>query len=242
MDQYKMNANFRPAPEPKNGHIGYADVTIADAIKIYDISVFQKKDGTYNFHFPDFPLADGKHRHGFVVAENAEARAQFLDVIVKAVNDQEHHFGWATGKQNPFLSVSGRAVQEAHADARFTVKVGDLCTLCGIKTEEVNFKKENEEPGKFVAVNFPLRKPYEKEGETVYPHVFEALKDGKAFNKETGKEEPKDFEALLNNLIRGERKNVLEKKTALNDKIADASQKAGQADPGKDAPAQEVQR
>lgn len=241
MDQYKMNANFRPAAEPKNGHIGFADVTIADAIRIYDISVFEKEGGGYNIDFPYYTKGD-ERRH-FVIPHSPEANAQFVDVIGKAVNDPEHHFGWTIGKQDPYLTVSGKAVQEKFCDARFNVDVGDLCTLKGIRTSEVKYTKKSGEPGIFIPVDFPARAPYEKDGDSVYPPVFEALQKGKVYNKETKQEEHKDFQALLKNLVRGERAKVLgiEKKTSLNDKINDASQKTASA-PAKDAPAMEAQR
>ena len=237
---HNMKSNFYPAKEPKNGYIGMADVTVSNAIRIHGIGVFENRDGNgYHIQFPGF--GEGKDRHDYVIPLTAEARAEFVNVVTMAVNDQEKHFGWASGRQDPYFDVSGRAVTEPYADARFFVKVDDLCVLHGISTREVNYVKDGK-PDSFIAVDLPDGTPYEKDGEMVYPTVYEALRDGTVYNKTAGKEEHKDFEALLNNLVRAERTKVLNRHPSLDDQVKDAEHKSMYAGAEKEEPVLEPAR
>lgn len=106
--------------------------------------------------------------------------------------------------------------------------------LHGISTREVNYVKDGK-PDSFIAVDLPDGTPYEKNGEMVYPTVYEALRDGTVYNKAAGKEEHKDFEALLNNLVRAERTKVLNRHPGLDDQVKGAEHKTAQTGAEKDS-------
>lgn len=234
METYRMTANFYPAKEAKNGYIGFADLTIADAIRIRGIAVFEDREGSgHHIDFPSF----GEKDTSFVVPSSKEAYGQMLDVIEKAVKD-ENHFGWTNGKMHLELSISGRAVNESHADGRYTLTVADVCALRGISSQEVEYTKDGRDSS-FVAINVPTLPPYEKDGEKVYPPIFEGLK--RTYEKD-GKEETFDNGLLIRNLVRSKRKELLEREP-LDKQVSDASQKAAAAAPaGKEAPGKEASR
>ena len=133
---YKMTANFYPAQEPKNGYIGRASLTIADAIRINSIRVFEKED-KINVQFPSYDVvADGKEQQiSYVTPDSKEVYAAMVEVVKMAVEDKEHHFGHKTGKYNPQLEVTGKEVNEPYADGRFTLKVDGVCTMTGITSQ-----------------------------------------------------------------------------------------------------------
>ena len=61
MFMFKMTSNFYPADEPKNGYIGKADLTIAEAIKINGISVFNN-NGVIGMRLPEYERRDNGAR------------------------------------------------------------------------------------------------------------------------------------------------------------------------------------
>lgn len=240
---YSMNSNFYPAREPKNGFIGTADLLIANGIKIRGIAVFEKENG-YNIQFAGFGEGDG--RKSYVVPASKEAYADILSVIQKAVEDPEHHFGWSSGdhfewdeqaKKFKQLEISGEAVKEPYADARFQIEVKDLCTLYGITTHEV--EKKGEKGGTFIAVDPPKLEPYEKNGEKIYPPVFEGWVNKYEKN---GKEHKFDFGSYLDGAILGKRKELLNRHPSLDEQVKGAAGKAAQAPAGKEGPAPEQAR
>ena len=237
MEQYNMKANFYPATEPKNGYLGFADLTISNAIRIRGIAVFEDREGDgHHIQFPEY--GEGETRGSYIIPSSKEAYAQMLGVIESAMNDPENHFGWVTGKMNPELQVSGRAVTEPYADGRFSVNVADICTLRGVATREVNYEKDGK-AGHFVSVDVPVLTPYERDGEKVYPPVFEGLKSK---YERDGQEQEKDFGLLMRNLVLAERKKVLEKHEDLDKQIEGAEQKAAGQVPAQQAPEKEATR
>ena len=228
MEQYNMKANFYPAAEPKNGYIGFADLTIAEAIRIRGIAVFEKDGGGYNIHFPGY----GEKDTSFVSPSSKEAYAQMLSVVESAVKDPEHHFGWQTGKYNPELSVKGWAVNEPYADSRYHLQVGDLCQLHQLSARVVDYKDDGKDKS-FVSVDLPTLPPYpDKDGNQVYPPVFEGLKS--PYEKDGVKKE-KDFGLLIRNLVLAERKKVLEH-PPLEEQIDNAAQRSTNNAPAHGAP------
>ena len=225
---YNMKSNFYPSAEQKNGHIGYADITVADAIRLNGISVFVKDDGNLNLAFPSFEGKDGT-QHSYVIPANKDAYADMVQVVTDAVADQDHHFGHATGKYGPYLSVKGHLVDEPYADARFSVEVENFCTLTGISTRVAQLKEQD---GSFIAVDLPTQRPYEnKEGELVYPPAFEGLVS--KYETQDHEKKSKDYGTLMRNLILTERKNLLERKPELNNVIAAAEKSSQQQKGGK---------
>lgn len=236
MSTYKLTSNFYPANEPKNGYIGKADLTIAEAIKINGISVFEK-DGNYNIDFPGYEyMADGEEKHNsYVLPSSKEAYASMLEAVKMAVEDQKHHFGHVNGKYNPELSVSGKKVDEPYAEGRYSLAVKDLCVLTGITSTTRDGEK-----GKFVAVDMPTIGSYEKDGELKYNAAFEGLTS--KYEKD-GKEMSKNFGALIRNMVYAEHKKLHEvektkDKPSLDNQVKNASetakkQKADKASQGK---------
>jgi len=236
---YNMKANFYPANEPKNGYIGIADLTISNAIRIRGIAVFENAEdkGKHHIQFPGY--GEGDARRSYVIPKSQEAYAEMLSVVEKAIADTEKHFGWVSGEMNPRLEVSGIAVQEPYADARFNLAVGDLCTVTGIATREVEYENSAGNPSKFVAVDMPQLAPYEKDGKKVYPDAVEGLVS--KYEKD-GKEKSKDFGVLINNLVRGERNKVLDIHPNLDEQVKNAEQRTAAAETGKESPAPEKAR
>ena len=233
---YKMTANFYPAQEPKNGYIGRASITIADAFRINSISVF-KKEGKFNVQFPGYEVvADGKEQQiSYVTPDSKEVYASMIKVVKMAVADKEHHFGHKTGKYNPKLEVSGKEVNEQYADGRYTLKIDGVCTMTGITTQEV--KGEDEKA--FIAVHTPTVGKYkDKEDKTRYVQAFEGLTS--KFERD-GKEESKNFGLLMRNLVLDERKKFHEAEKeqsnpSVDEKMNDASARAKESNAEKSAP------
>lgn len=231
----KLTANFYPANEPKNGYIGKANITIADAIRLNGISVFQNAmDGTINISFPEF--GDGA---SYVVPKSKEAYAAMAAVVAKAV-ENEKHFGYTTGEYGPFMNVTGHAVSEPYADARFSIEVEDTCILYGISTRVVDYQKDGKDHS-FVSVDFPTIGTYENaEGELQYRRAF----DGRVskWTDREGKEQSRDYGQLLNGLVLSERHNILERKPSLDAQMKDAGQRKEAPAAAHDTPAMEASR
>ena len=233
---YNMKSNFYPAKEPKNGYLGMADLTIANAIRIRGIAVFEnKEEAGYHIQFPGY--GEGENRGSYVVPASKEAYAQMLGVVEKAIHD-DNHFGWETGTVNPQLTVRGGAVTEPYADARFAIIVEDVCTLAGVSTRVVDYEKDGK-PASFVSVDYPSMPPYEKDGEKVYPPVYEGLK---VEYEKDGEKKTKDFGDLMNGLVMKKRQEVLNRHPSLEEQVDNAEQKAAQEKTGKDGPAPEKAR
>lgn len=206
---YALKANFYPAQEPKGGYVGKADITIANAVRLNNISVFDDGAGNRSISFAKF----GKdNERSYVIPSSKEAYAAMLAVVGKAM-DSENHFATEKGDFGVKLEVNGAKVNEPYADGRFTVTVGDFCTLNGISTREASYTKDGEKKS-FVAVDIPAVRDEEgkvksytdKDGNQHVNLQYECLKD-KYKNKE-GKETSTDYQALMNNMIRKCRKEL----------------------------------
>lgn len=241
----KLNANFYPAKEEKNGYLGKADITIAEAIRLNGISVFRGRDGAVNIRFPEYELTPGGDKLSYVTPKNPEAYAALCSVVGNAI-EAENHFGYITGtylKNQPGdrIEVHGKAVQEPYADARFNVDIGDMVSLHGIRTYRQSYEK-NGRTGQFTAVKMPVINTWEtSEGEKRYQHAFEGrIRTGTDLE---GKEYTVDYADLLNGLILAERKAVLnlDRKQSFDDKVKSAaSQKSAPA--MQDAPVMQPER
>ena len=216
---FKMTSNFYPAEEPKNGYIGKADLTIAEAIRINGISVFEN-NGVIGMRLPEYERRDNGLRESYVIPKSTEVYASMLKTIEMAVKDEKYHFGHVNGKYNPFISVSGKKVDEPYADGRFSIDIENTCTLYGVKTRIRNAEKEP-----FVAVDMPTISKYtNSENEVVYKPAFEGLTYK---HMRDGKEEYKHFDTLIKNLVRAEREKVhSNERTSFDDKLKDASKEA----------------
>ncbi len=233
----KLSANFYPAKEEKNGYLGKADITIAEAIRLNGISVFRNKDDSIGIRFPEYPLPNGD-KLSYVTPKSPEAYAALCSVVANAI-ESEKHFGFITGtylKNQPGerIEVHGKAVQEPYADARFNVDIADVVSLHGIRTYRQSFEK-NGRTGQFTAVKMPVINTWETpEGEKRYQTAFEGR--FRASTDRDGKEFTVDYADLLNGLILAERKMVLnlDRKPGLDDKV-----KAAEAQKSTPAPEQQ---
>lgn len=220
----KLTANFFPAEEQKNGYIGKANITIADAIRINGISVFAPESGGLNISFPEF--GEGDNRRSYVVPKSKEAYEALLTVVAKAVSS-EKHFGFTTGEYGPHMDVHGKAVNEPYADARFSIDVEDICVLYGLTTRVVPYEKDGKDHS-FVSVDKPTIATYENaEGETQYRPAFEGRVS--VWKDKEGVEQKRDWGQLMNGLVLAERKHVLERKPALEDQVKNAEARTAPA-------------
>lgn len=208
---YALKANFYPAPEPKNGYIGKADLTIGNAVRLNNIGVFKnEQDGKYSIALPKFGSKDNER--SYVIPSSGDTYSAMAAVVGKAV-EAENHFAFEKGDLGVKLEVNGARVNEQYADGRFSVKVGDFCTLNGISTREVDYKRDGEDKS-FVAVDLPQVRDNDGNVKFYTDHdgnqkanlQFEFLKD-KYTNKE-GKEVSTDYQALANNMIRKHRNEL----------------------------------
>lgn len=236
MEQYNLRANFYPINEPINGFIGTADLAISNIIRLKGIAVFEDKDGNGGHHiqFPGFGESDSFK--SYVIPHSPEAFKQMLDVVEKAIA-AEKHFSFVTGKRNAHLTVEGRAVDEPYADGRYSLQVGDICTIHGITTNEITYTKDNKERT-FTQVAVPNLPPYEKDGDTVYPPIFKALKS--TWKDTDGKDHSMDYNQFIRHLVLTEREKVLGKEPL--DQQVDAAGKKAQQGAEKKAPEKETQR
>jgi len=206
---YALKANFYPAQEPKAGYIGKADIAVGNTVRLNNISVFKnEQDGTYSIAFAKF----GKdNERSYVIPSSKEAFAAMVAVVGKAV-EAEKHFAFEKGDFGVKFEVNGSRVNEQYADGRFSVKVGDFCTLNGISTREVEFARDGEDKS-FVAVDFPTVRDAEgnvrlytnADGVTKADLQFKFLKD--TYTKD-GKEVSTDYQALVSNMIRKHRNEL----------------------------------
>lgn len=220
----KLTANFFPAEEQKNGYIGKANITIADAIRINGISVFAPESGGINISFPEF--GEGENRRSYVVPKSKEAYEALLAVVAKAVSSDKH-FGFTTGEYGPHMEVHGKAVNEPYADARFSIEVEDICVLYGLTTRVVDYEKDGQDRS-FVSVDKPTIATYkDKEGNDQYRPAFEGRVS--VWKDREGVEQKRDWGQLMQGLVLAERKNVLERKPALEDQVKNAEARTAPA-------------
>lgn len=221
----KLTANFFPAEEQKNGYIGKANITIANAIRLNGISVFEAEGGGFNISFPGF--GEGENRHSYVVPRSKEAFEALLTAVTMAVGDEKNHFGFTTGDYGPHLEVHGRPVNEPRADARFSIDVDDVCTLHGLTTRVVDYTKAGQDRS-FVAVDKPIIAVYQdKDGNDQYRPAFEGRVS--VWKDREGVEQKRDWGQLMQGLVLAERKNVLERKPALEDQVKNAEARTAPA-------------
>lgn len=234
-----MSANFNPAAEPKNGYVGKASITIANAIVLNNISVFEK-DGKRNISFGTF----GKeNEYSYVVPSGKEAYAAMLDVVSKAVDSPEH-FAYAEGDYKVNFDVRGALVSEPYADGRYFVGVGDLCTLNGITTRVVPYEKDGKD-SKFVSVEMPVildengkvSMYNDKDGKAQANLQYEARVN--TWTDKDGKEHTHDYVRDLRIAVLGKRKELSQ--PSLDDQIADGKAKADSTEKATDAPTKDEQ-
>lgn len=239
----RMSANFFPAsePTPYDGgvYLGKANITIANAIRLNDISVFMNDAGKLSINFPEYPSGDEKK--SFVIPKSAEAYAAMC-AVVQAARESEQGFAFTPGSYNPQLSVRGSLVEEPHADGRFGIEVGSVCTLVGVSTRKSEYTAEGQKH-KYVAVDLPnvigpdgRPSTYEKEGKTMYNKAFEPCVS-KWTDKE-GKAQTKDFGQLLNRLVLTKRKQLREaqkEQPSLEEKMDKAKERGQSQNKGKES-------
>lgn len=224
---YDLKSTFYPASEPKNGYIGKADITIANAVRVNNISVFAK-DGGYAIKFADYG-----ENNSYVVPKSKDAYSAMLGVVEKAVH-AEGHFGYEKGEYGVKFVARGAKVDEKYADGRYSVEIGELCTLNGITTRWVEGEKDGKAYG-FVSVDMPAVRDaegkvhlYEKDGKNVASLEFQGLVS-KWTDKE-GKKVSLDYGVKLADAVKKVRKELYpekyaEKKPSIDDNIAKAEEK-----------------
>lgn len=239
-----LKSNFYPASEPKNGYIGKADITIANAFGINNISVFEK-DGGYALHFSEY----GDKGNSYVIPKTKEAYAAFLSVVEKAIHD-EGHFGYEKGSYGPELKVTGTKVNEKYADGRYSVEIGDLCTLNGITTRWVEYEKDGNKQG-FVSVDMPaardadgkVRMYKNAEGKDVASLEFQGLVS--KWQDKEGKDVELDWGVKLADAVKKVRKELMpekyaDKKPPLKEQVAGAKAQKKSATQKKDTKKKET--
>lgn len=230
---YHLKANFYPAEEPKNGYIGKATIDVANAIRISNISVFQGEGG-YSINFAEY----GEKNNSFVIPKTKEAYAAMLGVVAKAV-EAEQHYAFENGTYGPKLTVTGVRVEEPYADGRYSLQVGDLCTLNGITSRWIETEKDGKKRA-FASVDMPVVRDAEgkvrmyktADGKDAADLQFEGLVS-KWTDKE-GKEVSLDYGKKIADAVRTERSKLYHK--SLENQVADAKAKGNAKPKEKAAP------
>ncbi len=228
----RLTANFYPAAEPKHypekhfldedgnqrslpagTYVGKANIMIGNAFRINEISVFlNDDDGKLNLKFKTFPMND--RNVSFVRPISDEARDAMCSVV-DAARNSESGFAFISGTYNPqFQVIKKELVDEPVADGRFSVQIGDICTVRGICTRPAEYEV-NGEKRSFVAVDMPnvigqdgRPTTYEKDGHTRYNKVFEPRVS--TWIDQEGNQRSKNYGKTLAKLIRDERRQLLE--------------------------------
>ena len=171
-------------------------------------------------------LFRSENRASYVIPKSKEAYEAMLDVVAKAVAN-EKHFGFTTGEYGPHMEVHGKPVNEPYADARFSIDVADICTLYGLTTRVVDYKKDGKDRS-FVSVDKPTIATYENaEGEKQYRPAFEGRVS--VWTDKEGVEQKRDWGQLMQGLVLAERKKILERKPALEDQVKNAESRTAPA-------------
>lgn len=219
---YHLKANFYPTDEPKNGYVGKASIDVASAVRISNISVFKNEEG-YSLGFAEY----GEKENSFVVPKSKEAYAAMLGVVVKAV-EAEQHYAFENGTYGPKITVTGVRVEEPYADGRYSLQVGDLCTLNGITSRWVETEKDGKKRA-FASVDMPVVRDAEgkvrmyknAEGKDVADLQFEGLVS--KWKDKEGKEQTRDYRSIIADAVKAERSKLYHK--SLENQVADAKAK-----------------
>lgn len=225
-----LKSNFRPVEEPKNGHIGYANLTVGHGLCINNISVFQNGDN-YSIQFA--PYHDDE---SLIKPHSPEAHAAILGVVVKAVN-AESHFAYENGDNLRFadfedkkrnVQITGTRVKEPYADGRYTLVVDGLLRVQGITTNWVEYEKDGKKRN-FAAVNMPTVKDADGKvrmytnaaGEKVA--ALEVTGVTHTWKDKDGNEHSIDYAEKIANAIRKERSQLYH--ASLDNQVNDAKEK-----------------
>ena len=212
---YALRTNFYPAEEPKNGYVGKATLDVANAVRINNISVFEK-DGAYSIAFSDY--GDKEKGGSYFVPGSKEVYAAILGVIEKAVAN-ENHFAFEKGKYGLKFEARGTKVEEPYADGRYSVSMGEFGTLHGITSRWVEVVKDGEKHG-FIGVNMPVSRDADgkvrmyknAEGKDVPSFEFQGLLS--QWKDLEGKDVSLDYGAKLVNAVKKARKELYPEKYA----------------------------
>lgn len=229
-----MTSNFHPASEPKNGYIGKASITIANGVRLNNISVFEK-DGKRTIDFGSYKSKD--EERSYVQPSSKEAYAAMVDVVSAAV-DNKDHFAIAQGDYSMKFEVRGALVEEPYADGRFSVSVGDLCTLNSITTRVVPFQKDGKD-AQFTSVEMPrvydadgkISMYTDKDGKEQANLQFEPLVNTWT---EDGKEKKHDYVRDLRIAVLSKRKELAQ--PSLEDQVNAAAAQKTESEKAVDAP------
>ena len=228
-----LKANFRPITPSENGPIGFADILIANGVRLNDVAVFEK-DGKRSLAFTKY---GPNNEYSFVVPRSPEAYAAFLGVVEKAIASDKQ-YAVVPGENKLAFEITGARVEEPYADGRFSVMVGDLCYLNGIATREVEYEKDGKQE-KFVSVDLPVQLDAEgktrmyanKKGDQVASHQFDFLV--RKWKDKEGNEKRFNYHHFVSNMVRGKRAELgaqtLEEKIAAGKEAAEAQQKTADA-------------
>lgn len=196
---YQLKSSFRPASSHKNSYIGKADITVGNAVKLNDVSVFEK-DGIIKIHFQSY----GEKQYGFVVPHSKDVYAALCNIVEKAVHSKNHE-AFENGEVNPTFTVTGAKVSDSFVDGRFSVEIPGFCKLNGISTRELN--AENKE---CVSVLFPAVrdangqiKMVNRNGKASPLCVFEGINI--SYVDKEDKVKTKNYQNILSYLVRSKR-------------------------------------
>ena len=110
---------------------------------------------------------------------------------------------------------------------RFSIEVEDICVLYGLTTRVVDYEKDGQDRS-FVSVDKPTIATYkDKEGNDQYRPAFEGRVS--VWKDREGVEQKRDWGQLMQGLVLAERKNVLERKPALEDQVKNAEARTAPA-------------
>ncbi len=279
----RLSANFYPAenPVPYSGkttlnpetgeqtllpsgeYIGKAKITVGNAYRFEDISVFRQENGNISLNFPDYPAIDSttgnSFRVDYVRPLSPEAWEAAINVVEDAIRS-ESGFAFTPGSFKPELKIVKEGLEDTRtadgnkviADARFNIEIGDMFLLRSVTTRPVEHEYEAEggkmETNRFIAVDIPnaLDKndrpsQYTKDGHTRYNKVMVPLIS--TWTTDDGKKHSFNHRKNFNITVLTARKKLIEAektKTGSLDKALDNAKKTnGKKSKQKKAPERE---
>ena len=200
---YKLKAQFFPTTAGQEGFIGSASITVADAVMIRGIAVFQNDDTQdLTICFPTF----GRHRQSYILPLDQTAYNRMHRLIEKAAANQRHHTAEIQGSADIALSVSYILTDSGQPEAHYAITIPDFCRLNGITAEETPYMLPN---GQKVAVHMPSLTPDAGEGSPVQPFtVFHGLLAPSTLPD--GTQVLKDYQKVIDDLVRAKREELLQ--------------------------------
>ena len=199
---YLMKASFSPSETPKDGYLGNVSITVADAVLLRGIAVFQREGVSgYALHFP----VSGERKQSYIFPLSRDGYRIMLRLAIDAMQNKHDHTACLEGTTDIRLSVTGELLEKSNADGRFSLCIDGFCKLNGITTYETPYWQPDQS---HVLVHFPSLIPYQLPKDQILTHsIFHGLSS--AHKAADGTLISQDYHALITDMVRDKRAQLL---------------------------------